>query len=117
MSARTIVLWASLAATSVAPAIVLTLPGGTMPIGPAIVSLSAEPDDSRPRAAALALAAISVNLAALAWAWSGRSRDRGAAWRLRTSPESLTSHGAVSFSHFDLTWEGEAGMFKVGLAL
>ena len=77
LSARTIVLWASLAATSVAPAIVLTLTGEAMPVGPAIVRLSSAPDDSRPRAAALALAAISVNLAALAWAWSGRGRDRG----------------------------------------
>ncbi len=75
--ARTIVLWATLAATSITPAIVLTPIGETTPIGPAIVSLSDEPDDSRSRAAALALAAITVNLAALAWAWSGRGRDRG----------------------------------------
>ena len=93
MSARTVVLWGTLAATSVAPAIVLTAGGQPMLIGPAIVSLSAEPDDARARAAALALAAIAANLIALAWACSGggRGRDRrgttaGPAPGLRVNP-------------------------------
>ena len=68
-------MWATLAATSITPAIVLTTTRETLPIGPAIVGLAVQPDDSRARGAALALAAITVNLAALAWAWSGRTRN------------------------------------------
>jgi hypothetical protein len=76
ISARTIVLCGTLAATGITPAIILTLGGQNTPIGPAIVSLADELGDARARAARLALTAISVNLAALAWASTGRRRQR-----------------------------------------
>jgi len=59
--------WA-LAASAVAPGLVLAPAADTRPAGPAALALADDPDDGRPRAAALALALIAANLAALALA-------------------------------------------------
>jgi hypothetical protein len=63
----------ALAATSVAPAIVLAPSMRTRPVGPAIAILG----EDRPRAAALALGSVALNLVALAAARRGRSGPPG----------------------------------------
>jgi hypothetical protein len=64
----TMVLWGTLAATAVTPALVLAPTLESQPIGPGIVVLIDQPEDSRAQAAALALAAIAFDLLALGWA-------------------------------------------------
>jgi iron(III) transport system permease protein len=69
----TMVLWSTLAATSITPALVLTPAASARSIGAGIVGLAGLPGDSRSQAAALALAVIALNLLALSWA---QTRDR-----------------------------------------
>lgn len=64
----TMVLWGSLLATAITPALVLAPTLQSRPVGPGIVVLIDQPDDSRAQAAALALAAIALDLLALGWA-------------------------------------------------
>ncbi len=59
--------WA-LAASAVAPALVLAPAADTRPAGPAVLALADDPDNGRPRAAALALALTAANLVAFALA-------------------------------------------------
>jgi hypothetical protein len=68
-----LVLWATLAATGISPAIVLTATGQGAPLGPVILRMADEPDEARATAASLALVAVLANLSALGWVWS-RSR-------------------------------------------
>jgi ABC-type Fe3+ transport system permease subunit len=81
--ARSIVLWSVLAATGIAPAILLAPTMESRPVGPGIVILADGPGESRAQAAALALTTIVVNLAALGWfrvglgAGAGRYRSSG----------------------------------------
>ncbi len=70
----TMVLWGTLAATAIAPALVLAPTVESRPIGPDILMLIDQPEDSRAQAAALALAAIALNLLALGWASAGAGR-------------------------------------------
>ncbi|MGC8644456.1 MAG: hypothetical protein ACP5XB_31720, partial [Isosphaeraceae bacterium] len=85
VSSRTILLWAVLAATGIAPAIVLAPTLESRPMGPGIVALADGPDDARSRAAALALLVIAANLAVFGWsrakqtAGAGGSRSSGPA--------------------------------------
>jgi ABC-type Fe3+ transport system permease subunit len=65
------ILTLALAATSVAPALILSPTAETRPIGPAVLTLVDQPG-GLPRAAALAILGIILNLSALAFA--GRSR-------------------------------------------
>jgi hypothetical protein len=62
------VLWGTLVATAITPALVLAPTLECRPIGPGIVVLSGQPEDSRAQAATLALAAIALDLMALGWA-------------------------------------------------
>ena len=75
------VLWGTLVATAITPPLVLAPTLESRPIGPGIVVLIDQPDDSRAQASALALAAITLDLLALGWASArrprGRSRGRG----------------------------------------
>jgi ABC-type Fe3+ transport system permease subunit len=64
----TMVLWGTLVATAITPALVLAPTLASRPIGPGIVVLIDQPDDSRAQASTLALAAIVVDLLALGWA-------------------------------------------------
>ncbi len=77
----TMVLWGTLAATAVTPALVLAPTLESRPIGPGIVVLIDQPEDSRAQASALALAAIAFDLLALGWASAraGRAGDLEAA--------------------------------------
>jgi len=68
-------LWGALAATAITPALVLAPTLESRPVGPGIVVLGDQPDDSRALAAALALAAIALDLAALGWAAARPCRD------------------------------------------
>ncbi len=70
----TMVLWGTLAATAIAPALVLAPTVESRPIGPGVLMLIDQPEDSRAQAAALALAAIALNLLALGWASAGAGR-------------------------------------------
>jgi iron(III) transport system permease protein len=67
----TMVLWGTLLATAISPALVLAPTLQSRPIGPGIVVLIDQPDDHRARAASLALAAIALDLLALGWASAG----------------------------------------------
>ena len=69
-----LVLWATLAATAVAPALILGPELESRTIGPGIVVLSDQPDDSCAEAAALALAVIAANLLALGWTSASAGR-------------------------------------------
>jgi hypothetical protein len=70
-----IVLCASVAATSISPAILLSHRAESLPLGPGILSLADQPGGSRAQAASLALAAIVLNVSLLGWAWAaGGSR-------------------------------------------
>jgi len=62
------VLWGTFVATAMTPALVLAPTLESRPIGPGIVVLIDQPEDSRAQAAALALAAIALDLLALGWA-------------------------------------------------
>jgi hypothetical protein len=77
-TARRIVLWATLAVTSIAPAILLAPTIDRCPVGPGIVLLASHSHHSPGRAAALAVIAIAANWAALALARAGwdDGRDR-----------------------------------------
>jgi hypothetical protein len=68
----TVVLWSVLAATSVAPAIILARPATGWGVGPAVVMNAGGSADSRREAAALALAAMALNITALAVAMTRR---------------------------------------------
>jgi hypothetical protein len=71
-----IVLCASIAATSISPAILLAHTTESLPLGPGILSLADQPGGSRAQAASLALAAIALNVSVLGWAWAaGASRS------------------------------------------
>jgi ABC-type Fe3+ transport system permease subunit len=71
-----IVLCASVAATSISPAILLAHRAESLPLGPGILSLADQPGGSRAQAATLALAAIALNASVLGWAWAaGGSRS------------------------------------------
>jgi ABC-type Fe3+ transport system permease subunit len=67
-----LILWTTLAATGVSPAIVLSAQADSAPAGPGVVILADQPGDSRDQAAALAVAAIVANLAAFSWGRAGR---------------------------------------------
>jgi len=71
------VLWGTLVATAITPALVLAPTLESRPIGSGIVVLIDQPDDSRAQAASLALAAIALDLLALGWASArvGRAGD------------------------------------------
>ena len=78
----TMVLWGTLVATAITPALVLAPTLESRPIGPGIVVLIDQPDDSRAQAAALALAVIvlrppGARLGIGARRPRGRSRGRG----------------------------------------
>ena len=77
----TMVLWGTLVATAITPPLVLAPTLESRPIGPGIVVLIDQPDDSRAQASALALAAIALDLLALGWASAriGRAGDLAAA--------------------------------------
>lgn len=69
-SARTVatprlMLWSTLAAISMGPAIVLAPTADVRPVGPGVVALSDGPGEARSQAAAIALASITAGLAAL----------------------------------------------------
>jgi hypothetical protein len=71
-----IVLCASVAATSISPAILLSHRAESLPLGPGILSLADQPGGSRAQAASLALAAIALNVSVLGWTWAaGGSRS------------------------------------------
>jgi iron(III) transport system permease protein len=71
--AATAVLWATLAATSIAPAILLAPTFGSSPVGPGVVVLADQPESGRARASLLSLAAIVAQLSVLGWV---AARDR-----------------------------------------
>ncbi|HMF35227.1 MAG TPA: hypothetical protein VKF17_01250, partial [Isosphaeraceae bacterium] len=71
------VLWGTLVATAITPALVLAPTLESRPIGPGIVILIDQPDDSRVQAAALALAVIVLDLLALGWASARVDRAGG----------------------------------------
>jgi hypothetical protein len=75
------VLWGTLVATAITPPLVLAPTLESRPIGPGIVVLIDQPDDSRAQASALALAAIALDLLALGWASArvGRAGNLAAA--------------------------------------
>jgi len=75
------VLWGTLVATAITPPLVLAPTLASRPIGPGILVLIDQPDDSRAQASALALAAITLDLLALGWASArvGRAGDLAAA--------------------------------------
>ena len=77
----TMVLWGTLVATAITPALVLAPTLESRPVGPGIVVLIDQPDDSRAQAAVLALAVIVLDLLALGWASArdGRAGDIDAA--------------------------------------
>jgi ABC-type Fe3+ transport system permease subunit len=69
-----VVLCASLAATSISPAILLSHRAESLPLGPGVLSLADQAGGSRAQAASLALAAIALNVSVLGWAWATGSR-------------------------------------------
>ncbi len=76
-AARRIVLWATVAATSVAPAILLAPTIDRGPIGPGIIRLTSPPADPPAGAAGLALLALAANWIAVAVAAAGRGTTPG----------------------------------------
>jgi hypothetical protein len=73
--APTAVLWATLAATSITPAVLLAPTFASLPLGPGVVVLADQPENGRARASLLALAAIGVQLSVLGWV-AARDRTR-----------------------------------------
>jgi iron(III) transport system permease protein len=73
---RTALLWATLAATSITPAILLAPSFASLPVGPGVVVLADQPESGRARASLLTLAAIGAQLSVLGWA-SARDRTGG----------------------------------------
>ena len=80
-SAGALWLTVALAATSLAPALLLTPTLETRTVAPGVLILADEPGGGLARAGALAIAATAVNLVALAAASRGRSRPIGAWFR------------------------------------
>ena len=74
--APTAVLWATLAATSITPAVLLAPSFASLPVGPGVVVLADQPESGRARASLLALVAIGVQLSVLGWV-AARDRTRG----------------------------------------
>jgi hypothetical protein len=68
------VLWATLAATSAAPALLLAPSSDGRTLGAGVIVLADQAGDSRSQAAALALVGIVSNVTVLGWAWTGRDR-------------------------------------------
>lgn len=73
----TMVLWGTLAATAITPAIILGPLLESRPVGAGIVILANQPDDSRAQAAALALLMIAIDMLVLGWASARVGRERG----------------------------------------
>jgi len=69
--APTAVLWATLAATSITPAVLLAPSFASLPVGPGVVVLADQPESGRARAALLALLAIGAQLSVLGWVAAG----------------------------------------------
>jgi ABC-type Fe3+ transport system permease subunit len=70
------ILWSTLAAASVSPAILLCPTIDRGPVGPGVVILANRSEEARSEAAALALAAIAASWISLACALAGRNRGR-----------------------------------------
>ncbi|HKM54188.1 MAG TPA: hypothetical protein VJY33_12330, partial [Isosphaeraceae bacterium] len=69
--APTAVLWATLAATSITPAVLLAPSFASLPVVPGVVVLADQPESGRARASLLALLTIGAQLSVLGWVAAG----------------------------------------------
>jgi iron(III) transport system permease protein len=67
----------SLAATNLAPALILATTSESRPVSPGVLVLADQPGEGRNRAAALATCALVANITAFAWAARSRPRSIG----------------------------------------
>jgi iron(III) transport system permease protein len=71
---RRMIVWATLAATSTSPALLLAPTGDGRTLGAGVIVLADQAGDSRSQAAALALLGIAANVMVLGWACAGSGR-------------------------------------------